>query len=295
MRIPRPGPTVAASAALHVVLGLVLARVLMEPGSLGWILPASSGGPPVEERIAYVAVAPPTPQPAAPLPPSRAGQRGGDGRVARPDARRSAAPLVAPTRVPSAVPNSAAAPARDDEEGGTGPLVGGGGPLRGVQPRYGDPRVWVPPGEVTPPAKSDIQRLDSAFAVRFKQHQDSMAIAARVRRPGDWTVAREDGSKYGIEPGNGGPPKLWLGRIAIPLPLAIGPQPGQLERERALRAITSDLAEQSTRRLTEDEFRKAVREIRQRKEWERSRAAEREKKGDAPESAPKGEPSGPRE
>ena len=153
--------------------------------------------------------------------------------------------------------------------------MGGGGPLRGVQPRYGDGRVWRRPDDVRPEPKTDEQRLDSAFAVRFKQHQDSMAVLAGVRKPGDWTVTRADGSKWGIEPpsedGTVRIPTLRLGRISIPLPVGLPVRPGQLERERALRAITSDLAQQSTRRLTEDEFRKAVKQIRERKEWERSR------------------------
>jgi hypothetical protein len=163
--------------------------------------------------------------------------------------------------------------------------------------------VWVPPSEaqVAAAPKSDKERLDSAFMVRFKQHQDSMAVVSRMRKPGDWTVARADGSKWGIEPpgtdGGVQVPKLWLGRIAIPLPLSLPVRPGQLDRERALRIITSDVAQQEPRRLTEDEFRKAVREIRDRKEWERTRGQTvRQKKGDAPESVPTmAQPSGPRE
>jgi hypothetical protein len=151
---------------------------------------------------------------------------------------------------------------------------------------------------VAPEPKTDKERLDSAFAVRFKAHQDSMAVAAQIRRPGDWTVARADGSKWGIEPaGSGGGvqvPTLWLGRIAIPLPLGLPVRPGQLVRDRAMRSITSDVAQQAPRRLTEDEFRKAVKQIRERKEWERSRSSGAERNGGAPESAPKAEPSGDR-
>lgn len=289
MRAPIPprrraSPALVGSLVLHAVLAVVLARAVMTPGSMSWLLPRDRADRPKDERIAYVAVAP-----ARPLPPSQLGRSGGDGRPARAGAARSAAPIVAPARVPvgvTAAPTARAGTAA--EAGGTGPLVGGGGPLRGIQPRYGDPRVWVPPGEVAAAPKTSKERLDSAIAVRLKQHQDSVAVAAGVRRPGDWTVARDDGSKFGVEPGaNGGMPKLWLGRISIPLPLGLPVRPGQLERERALRTITADLAQQAPRRLTEDEFRKAVREIRDRKEWERTRQQAAERKGGAPKSAPK--------
>jgi hypothetical protein len=288
MRSRRPSPAVALSIALHVVLGVGLVRVMLEPGSLAWMLPRDRAEPPKEERIAFVRVAPA----ARPLPPSVAGRAGGDGRPERAGATRSAPRIAPPTQVPSVLPSLAPGGAADAEEGGTGPLVGGGGPLRGVQPRYGDPRVWRRPADVAPPTKTHEQRLDSAFAVRFKQHQDSMAVIDGMRKPGDWTVARADGSKWGVEPAgtDGGVqlPKLWLGRIAIPLPLSLPVRPGQLERERALRAITSDVAQQSTRRLTEDEFRKAVKQIRVRKVGERSRQTAGQKNGDARESVPGG-------
>jgi hypothetical protein len=290
MALRRPSPALAASLALHVVLGAGLVRAVMDPGSLRWLLPDERAEPPKEERISYVAVG------RAAGGEVTVGRAGGDGLRERPAARSSAPRLAAPRRVPATVPPPVAPGAgqgagdASDEEGGTGPLVGGGGPLRGAQPRYGDGRVWRPADPVAPEAKTHIERLDSAFAASFEAHQDSMAILAKVRRPGDWTVAREDGSKYGIEPGNnGGMPKLWLGRVSIPLPVGLPVRPGQLERERALRAITNDVAQQSTRRLTEDEFRKAVRQIRERKEWERSRAGAANAAGGAPESAPRGD------
>ncbi|CAA9345653.1 MAG: hypothetical protein AVDCRST_MAG40-2621, partial [uncultured Gemmatimonadaceae bacterium] len=148
-------------------------------------------------------------------------------------------------------------------------------------------RVWQRPGEVAAAPKSHQARIDSAFSASFRAHQDSMAVINGMRKPGDWTVARADGSKWGVEPAgaDGGVqvPKLWLGRIAIPLPIGLPVRPGQLERERALRAITSDVAQQSTRRLTEDQFRKAVKEIRARKEWERSRQGGGQRAADAQE------------
>lgn len=289
MRIRRPSPAVALSIALHLVLGAGLVRVVMEPGALAWMLPRDRAEPPQEERIAYVRVAPAAPsQRAIGAGPPRAG---GDGRPERAAARRSAPPLRAPSQVPATFPPASPSVSPPADEGGTGPLVGGGGPLRGAQPGYGDPRVWQRPGEMAAP-KSHQARIDSAFAVRFKAHQDSMAVVNGMRKPGDWTVARADGSKWGVEPPSTGGgvqlPKLWLGRIAIPLPVGLPVRPGQLERERALRAITSDVAQQSTRRLTEDQFRKAVKEIRARKEWERSRHGG-ERSRDAGESVPAGD------
>ena len=288
MAARRPSSAVAVSLVLHLVLGAGLVRLVMDPGSFAWMLPRTPAEPPQEERVRYVAV-----RPAGGESAPRAGRAGGDGERERPGAERSAPRLAAPTTAPAGIPAARPSPsAPTDEPGGTGPLVGGGGPLRGVQPRYGDGRVWRRPDDVAPEPKTDEQRLDSAFAVRFKQHQDSMAVLAGMRKPGDWTVTRADGSKWGVEgPSADGRvriPTLRLGRISIPLPVGLPVRPGQPERERALRAITSDVAEQSTRRLTEDEFRKAVKQIRERKEWERSRrdGGAKDQVADAPATAP---------
>ena len=54
-------------------------------------------------------------------------------------------PLIPQARGMLLPPAAPKAPQSDDQ-GGSGPLVGGGGPLRGVQPSYADPRVWSGPG-----------------------------------------------------------------------------------------------------------------------------------------------------
>jgi hypothetical protein len=171
---------------------------------------------------------------------------------------------------------SAAKPA--PEEGGLGPLVGGGGPTQGVRPSFVDPRLWVPPAPLVSAPKTPAERLDSALVARLKQHTDSMAeIAANApkREPGDWTFER-NGKKYGIDPHY-----IQLGDFKIPstvlalLPLNRGGNPIQIERERQISLMHQEIVEQAQRAMNEEEFREAVRKIRERKD--RERAAERAK------------------
>src|SRR5688500_20391400 len=73
------------------------------------------------------------------------GRDGGDGLPERPNSPPARTePLVAPSETPSAIPPVTAAP-RQEEVGGSGPLVGRGGPVRGIVPSYSDPRVWTDP------------------------------------------------------------------------------------------------------------------------------------------------------
>ena len=125
------------------------------------------------------------------------GRSGGDGLPERPNSPpRPAQPLVAPSATPSVIPPAPATPRREDV-GGSGPLVGRGGPVRGIVPSYSDPRVWADPNaQVLALPRSLSEQLDSMLVTGTQRVRDSMALASGQRKPGDWSWTK-DGKKYG--------------------------------------------------------------------------------------------------
>jgi len=202
------------------------------------------------------------------------GKSGGNGRPETPP-RVEAPPIVAPTEVPSTLPPvapAAPAPAVGGGEEGTGPLVGRGGPAKGVQPSYSDPRIWVPSAPVVSAPKSADARMDSTVASAVEHARDS--IAANSYSPnkferGDWTFEK-GGKKYGIDN-----QYVRLGKVSIPLPLlALLPlnaqgNPIAAQRDKEMASMRAEIQFQSQRALNEQEFRKAVKSLRERKERER--------------------------
>jgi hypothetical protein len=188
--------------------------------------------------------------------------------------KNPAPPLVAPTDVPSALPPVAPTPATTatpDEEG-TGPLIGRGGATKGIRPSYSDPRIWVPPAPVVSAPKSADARMDSVVTAQIEHARDSLAAMAyspnKFER-GDWTVEK-NGRKYGIDQS-----AIRLGKFYIPnallafLPLNAQGNPIAAERDRAMASLRAEIMYQSQRAMNEEEFRKAVKSLRERKERER--------------------------
>jgi hypothetical protein len=255
-----------ASIALHVVIGVALIRVLLIPYPF-----TSLFGPkeqPVEpERISFLALPQQSPTPSP-------GKSGGNGRPVTEPKKNPAPPLVAPTEVPSALPPVTPAPATTatpDEEG-TGPLIGRGGPTKGIRPSYSDPRIWVPPAPVVSAPKSADARMDSVVTAQIEHARDSiaaMAYSPNKFERGDWTVEK-NGRKYGIDQS-----AIRLGKFYIPnallafLPLNAQGNPIAAERDRAMASLRAEIMYQSQRAMNEEEFRKAVKSLRERKERER--------------------------
>jgi len=258
---------VALSIVLHVVVGAALLRVLMIP--YPFISLFSEKDERIEpERISFLAL----PQTeTAPTP----GRSGGNGRPET-TTRSEAPPLVAPTEVPSQLPPvnpDAPRTAPTVEEEGTGPLIGRGGAARGIRPSYSDPRIWVPPAAVVTAPKSADGRMDSAVVAAIEHARDSMAAVAyspnKFERQ-DWTYEK-DGRKYGIDK-----EYIRLGKVSIPLPLlALLPlnlpqaNPIAAGREREMASLRAEIQFHSARALNEQEFRRAVKSLRERKERER--------------------------
>ena len=254
------------SLVLHVVLGAALLRILLIPQALNSLF-ATKDQPVEAERISFLAL----PQ-QADLPTS-AGRRGGNGRPTTSPAR-PAPPLVAPTEVPSTLPPISTAPAtpRADPDEGTGPLVGRGGPTRGVRPSYSDPRIWVPAAPVVTAPRSADSRNDSVVTADIGRALDSMTANTYTPNKferGDWTVEK-NGRRYGIDQ-----QAIRLGKVSIPtallgfLPLNVQGNPVAAQRDREMASLRAEIQFHSQRAMNEEEFRKAVKSLRERKERER--------------------------
>ena len=263
-RSPRPSPALVASIVVHVIVALLFVQALLMRKPLIDVFWRRHGAPvgPVE-RIGFLTL-PPEP---ANTPPT-VGKRGGNGRPMLPPL--PSVPLVIPHTIspntPKASPNSPAS-----TEPGTGPLIGGGGETRGVQPHYDDPRLWGPPGTVATAPKSPTERLASLIGSVLAPYNDSVRIASGHRKPGDWTV-EHDGKKYGVDQ-----KFIRLGPVSIPtailalLPLnKIGGNPTVIDRENRLNSMHDEIFSQAQRAINDADFEKAVRSIRERKERERA-------------------------
>jgi hypothetical protein len=267
---PRGIPAFAVSVILHVVIGAVLLRVLTMPGPLNSLF-SRWGQPAPVERIGFLAL----PRSGAPNQPAKAG---GDNRpdVGKPSAEP--APVVtAPVTTPTAVPSAPATAAPPKSEGGTGEMIGGGGPTRGVRPSYNDPRLWLPTGPVVSAPMQPRTRADSLhdlLADKIHMFNDSVAVAnAGQRAPGDWTYTDKSGKKWGIDQ-----QFIRLGKFSIPtallalLPLNAQANPVQMERARTMNEMTREIQEQAARASRDDAFKAAVKALRERKDKERKDA-----------------------
>jgi hypothetical protein len=278
------------SIAVHLLAVVVLSQILNIPAALGSLFPRAAVTAPPEERIHFVTVAPKGGNAAADGA-ARAGasrdERSASQRTARPDELVTPTPpLVAPTTIPSEIPPvPAARPGRESLGPAGGPLASGRGPVRGLQPGYVDPRLWVDAPIIVPAPKSDDERLDSAVVTSIRTFADS--VAANTYSPnkyerGDWTYTTKGGDKYGIDGRY-----IRLGKFSIPtallglLPLnRMGGNPVAYEREKRLDAIRLDIMEHATAAMNEEEFRKAVKAIRERKDRERKAEQAKDKKAE---------------
>jgi hypothetical protein len=269
MQFRRPSGPWITSIAIHVVVAVLFIQAILarHPDFLSFGRPAPT---PVVERIGFLAL----PQPKNHLPPTP-GRSGGDGLAKTPSKVQMP---TAPTEVPSTVRPPARGPTVNSIGPSSGPLIGGGGQLRGVQPRYEDPRVWVAPGEIASAPKTDVQRLDSVIKNDIGAFNDSVRIANSGRKPGDWTFEK-GGQKYGVDS-----KYIHLGPFSIPtavlamLPLNLTGNPTTYQRNKTLTANHDEIFEQAQRGINDADFEKAVRSIRERKERERKEADEIKKK-----------------
>lgn len=254
----RPSPAFFVSVGVHAVVAVLLMRMLILNIDLS---PASERLSAPAERVGYVALG----QPGKDVTPGRSG---GDGR---PIVSREIR-VVPPTVTPEGIPAPTTAVVQPEAEGGTGPLVGTGGPARGVRPSYSDPRLWGPPEKIVSPPKTVAETIDGIIAEAIQPYNDSLAKVAERRDPTDWTVEK-GGYKWGIDRR-----AIRLGPVSIPtallamLPLNLQGNPTTINRDRAYAMMNRDIMWHAQRGINEADFTKAVRSIRERKERERAAA-----------------------
>lgn len=262
----------AVSIILHVIVAIALVRFLISPAAFTMIFGKAHTPEVPAERIGFLQL-PKSKGPAV------QGKSGGDNRPVSKTAPRK---VVAPTEVPTTIPAVPVQPAPAVEEGGSGPLVGTGGPARGIRPTYSDPRVWVAPGDLVAAPKSAKEKMDSAIASIIAPYNDSVAAAAGGRQPGDWTFEK-GGRKYGIDP-------KWirLGKVSIPtavlalLPMNTTANPTMADRNKLQNQLHADIFWNAQRGMNEADFKKAVKSIRERKEREKADAEKKARQADQP-------------
>src|SRR5438045_432851 len=254
----RLSPSFVVSLGVHVVVAIAFMRMLILNGDFS-SAPRRQTVP--QERVGFVKLARPGEKPTA-------GRVGGDGRPIQSRAIHVVAPTTVPTRIPAPVLTTV----KPREEGGNGPLVGGGGPVRGVRPSYSDGRVWTPPAPIVEPPKTVAQTIDSLIADGIAPYNDSIAAALQRRDPTDWTI-QKGGYKWGIDR-----KPIRLGPFSIPeallamVPLNLQGSPTTMERDRTYAAMNRDISWHAQQAINDADFMKAVRSIRERKERDKAAA-----------------------
>ena len=264
----RPSSASLVSIVVHVVVLVLVWNAVQMPAVFDRFLQTDREAVLPAERVQFVTVVPSSAV-ATPGPVTRRPTSASVPTAARP----ASVPLVAPTEVPTQLPPPAAVAETPVPGAVTGPLRGGNGPTRGVQPNFDDPRVWPGDPEFIYAPKTDLERLDSALIVSLRRHVDSLAASAYAPNKferGDWTIDR-NGQKYGIDQ-----QYIRLGRFQIPTALlALLPlnrmqgNPIAMERDRNAAYMRADILLHAQASMNEEQFRKAVRAIRDRKERER--------------------------
>lgn len=270
----------------HVALLALLLHLVRTPLVVERIFGIPKTPPAVEEHVTFVGIAPDRVVSAVPgRPPSGAVVRTGP----------ASQPVAAPAGVPAGVPPVPSPPAATGSPAASagGPVAGGGGATRGVQPTFADPRIWVPDPPFVYAPKTAEDRLDSALVTSLERYKDSLARYGyspnRFER-GDWTVEK-DGKKYGIDR-----EYVRLGRFSLPtallalLPLnKVQANPIAAERERSMATLRGDILYHAEAAMNEEEFRRAVKAIRDRKEREQKAKQEQQSKGRTPPTTSPGE------
>ena len=282
-RSPEEKPTtvrrtrpLAVSIVLHAIVAIALVRFLISPAAFTLIFGRTSSPEIPAERIGFLRLPKSTG-------PAVEGKSGGDNR---PVSKTPAPKLVAPSAVPTTLPPVTPTPRAQPDEGGSGPLVGSGGPARGIRPTYTDPRVWTAPGDIVAAPRSAKEKLDSAIVSIIAPYNDSIAAAAGGRQPGDWTVEK-GGGKWGIDP-----KFIRLGKVSIPtailalLPINTTGNPTTNDRNKLQNQMHADIFWNAQRGMNEADFKKAVRSIRERKERERADAEKKARQADQPAAQP---------
>ncbi len=258
MKRRAPAPLVF-SIAVHVALGFAIMNAAFhyDFSSLRPVHPPA----PSAEKVTYVALAP-----------GGGASAGVDSMAVPAKADVPSRGLVAPVRVPTMItpPAPVTVGTPGGVEGGGG-RRGGVGVTTGIVPGDPDPRLSSDPHAFFPLPKTHAERVDSAVRASIYAYNDSVekVMARAGKKPGDWTFEK-NGQKWGVD-GN----KIYLGKFAIPsavlaaLPIRIQGNPGEQINDRLVTTRRADLLLHADAQFHDNEFKSAVKRIRERKDRER--------------------------
>jgi hypothetical protein len=243
------------SILAHVAVAVLLAQIVFTY-PLGQLLGIAR--PEVRtEKLTYVRVAPP------PTEHSGQPQRGTPTKSSAP------APMTTPTQVPQDLPPVLPdTVARAAGGTGTGRDPTGSGLATGVVPRQPDGRIGLNPDPVARVPRTMAQEVDSIIGLTIGIALDTIAAHEKDGKLPEWFVKTKLGT-IGLTKDY-----IQLGKLKIPTALLAltalnAPQGMDNVDARRLAYIRQDIMMSGQRALSEDEFRAAVKRIRERKDRER--------------------------
>ena len=264
------GPKQKGSVAVSLVANAILIALL---ASITFTYPpsaffAAEKTPSQTERVTYVQVQP------------RGAATVGNGAAPKAKPKKVATPVPEPIFAPSVIPTTlppipAPTPSVGATSGtatGTGGAPGGAptGVATGIEPALPDPRIELKPNSLRLPL-SMAQKNDSAVKAIYMAYREAEIAAEenRGRSPRDWTIQR-NGQKYGVDS-----QYIYLGKFKVPsailaaLPFNYGGVDGaRIIQARNANWIRDDIMSHS-QGMSEDDFRAAIKRIRERKDRER--------------------------
>jgi hypothetical protein len=252
--------SIAISMAVHAVVIALIASI-----TFSYQFSSSNHDGPVAERVQYVEV---KPKPA---------EVGNGSQEKRQPPKKAAAParLLPPSTIPTALPPIPPPQVTVGAISGTGNGSGGApvGIATGIEPAMPDPRIELRPSGLHLPLTQG-EKNDSAVKAIYVAYREAelAAEASKGRNPRDWTFER-GGQKYGVDS-----QYIYLGKFKLPsailaaLPLNYGGVDGtRIIQARNASWIQQDIYSHS-QGMTEDDFRAAVKRIRDRVDRERKEA-----------------------
>ena len=243
------------SILAHATIIVILAQIMFTY-PLGELL----GIPKAEikrEKLTYVRVAPPATEH------SGRPQPGPSTKTAAP------APLPTPSNVPQEIPPvSDSVVSRAAGGTGSGRDASGSGLATGVVPREPDGRIGLNPDPVARVPRTMAQSVDSIIGLTIGVAIDSLEKRESEGRLPEWFVKTKLGT-IGLTKDY-----IQLGKLKIPTALLAlttlnAPQGMDPVDARRLAYIRQDVMMSGQRQISEDEFRAAVKRIRERKDRER--------------------------
>jgi hypothetical protein len=264
---PRKNGSVAVSLVANAVFIALLASITFTYPPSAFF--GSEKRPTQTERVTYVQV----------QPRGVAATTTGNGQTPKAKPRKTTTPIPAPILAPSVIPTTLPPiPAPTVNPGSpTGSATGTGGApagvATGIEPAMPDPRIELKPNSLRLPL-SVAQKNDSAVKAIYMAYREAEIAAEenRGRSPRDWTIER-NGQKYGVDS-----QYIYLGKFKVPsailaaLPFNYGGVDGaRIIQARNANWIRDDIMSHS-QGMSEDDFRAAIKRIRERKDRERKEA-----------------------